>query len=47
MGYNILIDGWFGHNSSVALGKAQVKLGLEKDFKCGPITREALLNYAA
>lgn len=42
-GYEIEIDGKFGPASHKALGSFQQSAKLEKDYKCGPLTRKALL----
>lgn len=39
----LTIDGEFGNITKVALGLFQQSAKLEKDYKCGPLTRKALI----
>lgn len=38
----VKIDGKFGDQTNTYLGEFQDKMGLGKDFKCGPLTRQSL-----
>jgi peptidoglycan hydrolase-like protein with peptidoglycan-binding domain len=41
-GYGLAIDGWFGPKTRAALGAFQASCKIERDFVCGPVTRNSL-----
>lgn len=43
-GYGLAEDGMYGNKTKKALGAFQAKMKIEKDYSCGPITWDKLVN---